>query len=294
LILLILIFLLCYLIYLYKNIKQLPVQTLKPSPTPSVTPKTIKTNPPITIPTFTVKPRPITKYPLTEQAIMLSFPSSQYTTPYNQYIFNNLLVKNMSQSIVDKIPNNKDISLNCYVLYTNTFLPKVINNQVTQYTLKPVLNNIPNAYDPLNDLLYNNDPNANIKIVDKYDPNYYENPQTLPPITIINIEENKEEYDLIGAYFFLKFKKFLEETPFKDCVPIYYDSIKKIVINKDCLVAIYDKIKGHNVDDRNNFISLSETMSLDDFVPFISKFLFYGYGVNENTTQKYKNLELTC
>jgi hypothetical protein len=35
-------------------------------------------------------------------------------------------------------------------------------------------------------------------------------------------------------------------------------------------------------------------MSLDDFVPFISKFLFYAYGVNENTTEKYKNLELTC
>jgi len=249
----------------------------------SPTLKPINTEP-IIIPNITIKPRITTQYPLTEQAIMLTFPNSQYTnfTKYDRNIFNNLLLKNMNQKIVDKIPQNKNVSLDCYVLYSNTFIPEVVNNQITRFTSSP----IPDIYNLLD--------NPNYIIDNKYDINSYINPQTLPPI-ILKVEENKDEYDSIGAYFFLNFKKFLKGTRFENCQPTYYDYTKKIVINIDCLTAIYDNIKGYDSKQRNFFTSLSlNPMKLDDFVPLISKFLFYGYGVNQNTIGKYKDMELTC
>jgi hypothetical protein len=138
-----------YFFYKYYSPPSLPLPTISPKFTPS--------------------PLPTTKYPLTEQAIMLTFSNNNYTIPYSINIYNNLLNKNLNinnnRSILDtysSIPFN----LNCYVLHTPVFLPNPVKRQG-------------GYYDQITGKVVN------------------------------NLYENVDYYDIIGAYFFKNFNNLL-------------------------------------------------------------------------------------
>lgn len=248
-------------IYLYKNKNTIPVAT------PYITNIPIETPiPTIKKPVFTNPPpiqRGSTNYPLTEQMIMLKF-NKKYYTPYSQEIFNDLLQKNINQNITERFFKNnpnKNLSLNCYVLYTNTFIPEQKRQQGSNLQISG---------------------SQNVYFEDEI---------------IENVSDFPEDYDIIGAYFFYNIDKFL--PPNSNCLNTiyYYDLTKKIVIDKQCLSYIYSNIKGNIENDNNNYFMFTNgemPMDLDNFVPRISKYLFYGFGVNIETIEKYNIWKQNC
>lgn len=119
---------------------------------------------------ITPPPEIKTKYPLTEQAIMLNFPKD-YTTPYSIDIYNSLLSNNLNKSklknVLNSYPNSTDpFDLNCYVLHTPVFIPDKLTIQG----------------------------------------NYIDQQKGK---VISNLYEYEDYYDIIGAYFFNNFNYFL-------------------------------------------------------------------------------------
>lgn len=202
---------------------------------------------------YTITPIPEikTKYPLTEQAIMLNFPKDDYTTPYSRQIYNSLLntnlKKNELKNVLNSYPNSTDpFELDCYVLHTPVFLPDTIKQQG--------------------------------KYVDS-------NGQ------VITNFENEEYYDIIGAYFFNNFNYFLGY----DSQVSYYDTTKQIIIEKNDLTALFNNLKADNSYQQSIiFIDLMMPANLDSFVPIISRFLFYGLGVNISSKYLYQNMLSKC
>lgn len=214
--------------------------------------KVYQNSPKITIPPtiYTVKPvvMPSTKYPLTEQAIMLTFPNESYTTPYSREIYNNLLNKNINRDIL-KTYKSSPFNINCYVLHTPVFLPNPVKRQ--------------GGY-------FDQETNS----------------------VINNLDENTSYYDIIGAYFFQNFNKFLNDDSYQ---PSYYDVSKRIVIDSESLVTIFNNLRANSNYNQSNFFSKGEMpMLLDDFVPKITMFLFYGLGVNVSSKYIYQNLIKDC
>jgi hypothetical protein len=200
---------------------------------------------------MTPPPQIKTKYPLTEQAIMLNFPNDNYTISYSRQIYNSLLNENLKKNelknILNSYPNSTDpFDLNCYVLHTPVFLPNTIKQQ-GQYV----------------------DSNGQV---------------------ITNIE-NQDYYDIIGAYFFNNFNYFLGY----DSQVYYYDNTKQIVIEKNDLNTLFNKLRADNSYQQTTyFIDSAMPTTLDKFVPKISMFLFYGLGVNISSKYVYQTMLSKC
>lgn len=118
-----------YYFYTKSITNSAPTTTIAPissSPTVTAVVKPLPTLPPFSI----VTPPPVTtKYPLTEQAVLMTFtqPTSiPYKTKYSQTIFNNLFTSQQKDDVIRRMyTDHKNIdtpSLNCYALYTNVFL----------------------------------------------------------------------------------------------------------------------------------------------------------------------------
>jgi len=214
-----------------------------------------KSNYPSITPIPTI-PKPTTKYLLTEQAIMLTFPGN-YSTPYDRDIYSRLLNTNINRSILKTYPNSSPFNLNCYVLHTPVFLPDPINIQGKYF-----------------------DQNTG-EVID-------------------NSIENQEYFDIIGAYFFINFKYLLNNTNDNDPNDpndniTYYDTTKQIIMNSTDLFRIFTNL---NADSSNNqsvkFSKGKRPSSLDEFVPKISMFLFYGLGINDISRYVYRNMLTSC
>lgn len=112
-------------------------------------------------------------------------------------------------------------------------------------------------------------------------------------LIVNNLTENIEQFDIIGAYFFLNIDKLVGQD--NTCIPVYYDTIKKIVIDKTCLTNIFNNLRADNsYKQQDLFTGGSMPMLLDSFVPKLSRFLFYGLGVYDKSTYTYKNLLSKC
>jgi hypothetical protein len=180
--------------------------------------------------------------------------SGNYSTPYSLDIYNNLLNKNINKSILNSYSNSIPFDLNCYVLHTPVFLPNPVKRQG----------------------------------------GYYD--QTTGKV-INNISENEEYYDIMGAYFFTNFNYLLNGINGTNGTPqiSYYDITKQIVIDSFDLYKIFNNLNADNTYNQLAVFSQGEMPTLlDDFVPKISMFLFYGLGVNSESSYTYKNLLASC
>ena len=109
--------------YLFKNPSSTPDAS-----TPQVsTPDAITTRPPFIIPT--IAPPLTTKYPLTEQAILINYAAQSglpYKTEASQTIFNNLFTSQQLPAVLNAMKKDGKTmastqSLQCYALYTDVF-----------------------------------------------------------------------------------------------------------------------------------------------------------------------------
>lgn len=227
------------IVYRYKTYKPIITSPPKNTLSPSVLDNLLSIS--------TKAPKITTKYPLTEQAIMLTFPGN-YSTPYSLNIFNTLLNNNINRDVLAKY-NWNPFDLNCYVLHTPVFLPNPFKRQGGYYD------------------------NQNGTIVN-------------------NLTENESYYDIMGAYFFTNFYNLLGDNSYK---PEYYDTIKQIVIDREPLIKIFSNLRADNSYNQFMFFTEGEIPEpLDDFVPRISMFLFYGLGVNSSSRYVYKNMLDKC
>jgi len=244
-------FTILYVYYKYYKYNQKIITTQKPTLVPTIS----STKNPFT--PYPTTPRATTKYPLTEQTIKKLFyppPGNNYNTPFSLETYQNLLRSNLKDDIINRflIENpNKIPNFDCYILYTNIFY---LTNEGTQQGT--VITAGPGSTD------------INIEHQE-------------------SINEYQDEYDIIGSYFFQNLRKYLSENT--NCDVYYYDYLKKIIISQECLVEIYNNIRegDQNSINYNLFILGEMPMDLDLFVPKISKFLYYNYRNNPNTSIKY-------
>ena len=149
----------------------------------------------ITIPPNVLLPKPKTKYLLTEQAIMMTFPKN-YKTPYSTEIFNSLLNQNINTNILNSYPNSIPFDLNCYVLHTPVFIPNMVKRQGGYYD-QSTGNAVNNLYENIDyyDIIgayffinFNNLLNAN----SDYDVSYYDSSKqiVIDPNYLIKIFNN--------------------------------------------------------------------------------------------------------
>ena len=143
------------------------------------------------------------------------------------------------------------MTFNCYILYTNIFYPP--NEAVQQGSVM--------TFGPGTTYIENSNQEGS---------DYYQ-----------------DEYDIIGSYFFQNFYKYLSQNT--NYTVYYYDYLKKIIINRECLAEIYNNIRETDPNNINYMLfTMGEMpMDLDVFVPKISKFLYYNYRNNSNTNIKY-------
>ena len=172
-------------------------------------------------------------------------------------------------------PNSRD-------LY-NTLLNKNIN--------KSILKKYPNSTDPFNLNCYVLHtpvflPNP-INIQGKY---YDQSTQEV----VDNSNENEEYFDIIGAYFFINFNDLLNNQTNNSNVT-YYDTTKQIIIDSNDLFRIFTNLNADNSNNQSKKFSQGRMpSSLDDFVPKISMFLFYGLGVNDVSRYVYRKMLTSC
>lgn len=207
--------------------------------------------------------RPLTtKFLYTEQVIKSIFQAPEgtpYVTSFSEELATKLYKSNIKMETYERfkyIYPHKQITFPCYILFTNVFWPKNVTEQVN--------------------------------ILDTSSGNYSQEA----------VNQYEDEYDLIGAYFFFNFYKYLNEND-KNNVEYkvsYYDSLKKIVIPKKSLIEIFNKIRpdDYNSNNYNLFTLGVMPMSLDDFVPKISKYLYYNLRNNPKTAEIYTSWLNTC
>lgn len=246
----IVLFTILYIYYKLINQKPIPTLTQKPTQKPLTPTRGIFTP-------YPTNPRATTKYPLTEQTIKALFTSPQnsnYITPFSRTIYEKLMRDNIKEDIINRFlrenPNNPP-TFNCYILYTNIFYPS--NGTTQQGSVM--------TFGPGNSYIENQVQESS--------------------------NDYQDEYDIIGSYFFQNFYKYLPVNT--DCKVYYYDYLKKIIIDKECLVEIYNNIRETDPNNTNYtlFTQGEMPMDLDLFIPKISRFLYYNYRNNPNTNIKY-------
>jgi hypothetical protein len=249
-------FTILYIYYKYYNLNQ-RIITQKPTLSPTI--------PTTKYPLTTISPvsRATTKYPLTEETIKKLFPPPQnnnYNPPFSLEKYEYLLNLNLKSNIIDRFNSEnpgKEINFNCYILYTNIFY----------LTTEPTQQGTIITAPPSGSITFNMQQQK-------------------------SINEYEDEYDIIGAYFFENFYKYLSNN--SPCTVKYYDYLKKITIPSDCLIEIYNYIKADDSSGYYLFTLGQMPMDLDSFVPKISKYLYYNYKNNHSTEQKYISLLNQC
>jgi hypothetical protein len=106
-----------------------------------------------------------------------------------------------------------------------------------------------------------------------------------------------DEYDIIGAYFIFQLPKYASSSPglFKNGCQ-YIQSIFSLILPKELLKNAVTAIGKSFLPGEDGFFVAGVVMpiSLDDFVPRISKYLYNNFANNRQTSQLYYDMLQKC